>query len=187
MASASAVRMLLVGTRFWLGDVIEKVEPAHLLHRSVGQSNSHLNQMIYHLQGGFEGIQLERAAKHSDFNRIRVRKVDRRVAPGTGILRVAHLLGRRKANPGNSASVRICFFMSGVSPGSITIYSWAEECDRARAMDERITERMVQMEQMLRRGITEEELNNWFAVSEKIRSNLEQYQGNLCREGQKKW
>ena len=59
--------------------------------------------------------------------------------------------------------------------------------DRARAMDERITERMVQMEQMLRRGITEEELNNWFAVSEKIRSNLEQYQGNLCREGQKKW
>ena len=58
---------------------------------------------------------------------------------------------------------------------------------RARAMDERITERMVQMEQMLRRGITEEELNNWFAVSEKIRSNLEQYQGNLCREGQKKW
>ena len=54
--------------------------------------------------------------------------------------------------------------------------------DRARAMDERITE---QMEQMLRRGITEEELNNWFAVSEKIRSNLEHYQGNLCREGQK--
>ena len=57
--------------------------------------------------------------------------------------------------------------------------------DRARAMDERITERMVQMEQMLRRGITEEELNNWFAVSEKIRSNLEQYQCNMCREGQK--
>ena len=57
--------------------------------------------------------------------------------------------------------------------------------DRARAMDERITERMVQMERMLRRGITEEELNNWFAVSEKIRSNLEQCQGNLCREGQK--
>ena len=44
---------------------------------------------------------------------------------------------------------------------------------------------MEQMEQMLRRGITEGELNNWFAVSEKIRSNLEQYQGNLCREGQK--
>ena len=46
-------------------------------------------------------------------------------------------------------------------------------------------QRMEQMEQMLRRGITEEELNNWFAVSEKIRSNLEHYQGNLCREGQK--
>ena len=45
--------------------------------------------------------------------------------------------------------------------------------------------RLVQMEQMLRRGITEEELKGWFAVSEKIRSNLEQYQGNLCREGQK--
>ncbi len=29
--------------------------------------------------------------------------------------------------------------------------------DRARAMDERITERMAQMEQLLRRGITEEE------------------------------
>ena len=59
--------------------------------------------------------------------------------------------------------------------------------DRARAMDERITERMAQMEQLLRRGITEEELKGWFSVSEKIRSNLEQYQGKLCREGQKKW
>ena len=59
--------------------------------------------------------------------------------------------------------------------------------DRARAMDERITERMAQMEQLLRRGITEEELKGWFSVSEKIRSNLEQYQGRLCREGQKKW
>ena len=34
---------------------------------------------------------------------------------------------------------------------------------------------------------TEEELKGWFSVSEKIRSNLEQYQGKLCREGQKKW
>lgn len=57
--------------------------------------------------------------------------------------------------------------------------------DLAYTVDERVTERIDRMEQMLRRGITEEELNNWFAVSEKIRSNLEQYQGNLCREGQK--
>ena len=57
--------------------------------------------------------------------------------------------------------------------------------DRARAMDERISERMEEMEQMLRQGITEDELNGWFAVCEKIRSNLEQYQCNLCREGQK--
>ena len=57
--------------------------------------------------------------------------------------------------------------------------------DQARAMDERINERMEQMEQLLRQGITEEELTNWFAVSEKIRSNLERYQCRICREGQK--
>ena len=33
--------------------------------------------------------------------------------------------------------------------------------------------------------ITEDELKGWFAVCEKIRSNLEQYQCNMCREGQK--
>ena len=42
-----------------------------------------------------------------------------------------------------------------------------------------------QMEQLLRQGITEDELKGWFAVCEKIRSNLEQYQCNMCREGQK--
>ena len=41
------------------------------------------------------------------------------------------------------------------------------------------------MEQLLRQGITEDELKGWFAVCEKIRSNLEQYQCNMCREGQK--
>ena len=34
-------------------------------------------------------------------------------------------------------------------------------------------------------GITEDELKGWFAVCEKIRSNLEQHQCNMCREGQK--
>lgn len=57
--------------------------------------------------------------------------------------------------------------------------------EQARAMDEYITERMEQMEQLLRQGITEDELKGWFAVCEKIRSNLEQYQCNMCREGQK--
>ena len=42
-----------------------------------------------------------------------------------------------------------------------------------------------QPEQLLRQGITEDELKGWFAVCEKIRSNLEQYQCNMCREGQK--
>ena len=55
--------------------------------------------------------------------------------------------------------------------------------EQARAMDEYITERMQQMEQLLRQGITEDELKGWFAVCEKIRSNLEQYQCNMCREG----
>ncbi len=57
--------------------------------------------------------------------------------------------------------------------------------EQARAMDKRIGERMEQMEQLLRQGLTEDELKNWFAVCEKIRSNLEQYQCNMCREGQK--
>ena len=57
--------------------------------------------------------------------------------------------------------------------------------EQAHAMDEYITERMKQMEQLLRQGITEDERKGWFAVCEKIRSNLEQYQCNLCREGQK--
>ena len=57
--------------------------------------------------------------------------------------------------------------------------------EQARAMDEYITERMKQMEQLLRQGISEDELKGWFAVCEKIRSNLEQYQCNMCREGQK--
>lgn len=57
--------------------------------------------------------------------------------------------------------------------------------EQARAMDKRIGERMEQMEQLLRQDITEDELKGWFAVCEKIRSNLEQYQCNMCREGQK--
>ena len=39
--------------------------------------------------------------------------------------------------------------------------------EQARAMDEYITERMQQMEQLLRQGITEDELKGWFAVCEK--------------------
>ena len=69
-----------------------------LLYSGVGHRNSHLDQMIDHLQGGFESIQLERAAEHTDFNRIRVRKVDRRVTSGAGIFRVVHLLGRGEAD-----------------------------------------------------------------------------------------
>ena len=57
--------------------------------------------------------------------------------------------------------------------------------EQARAMDKRIGERMEQMEQLLRQDITEDELKCWFAVCEKIRSNLEQHQCNMCREGQK--
>ena len=57
--------------------------------------------------------------------------------------------------------------------------------ERAHAMDKRITERMEQMEQLLRQGITEDEIKSWFAVCDKIRSNLEQYQCKMCREGQK--
>ena len=57
--------------------------------------------------------------------------------------------------------------------------------EQARAMDKRIGERMEQMEQLLRQDITEDELKGWFAVCEKIRSNLEQHQCNMCREGQK--
>ena len=54
--------------------------------------------MIDHLQSGFEGIQLQSAAEHPNFNGIRVRKVDCCVAPSAGIFRVAHLFGRRKAD-----------------------------------------------------------------------------------------
>ena len=54
--------------------------------------------MIDHLQSRFQGIEFERTAKHADFNRIRVRKVDRCIAPSAGVLRVAHLLGRRKTD-----------------------------------------------------------------------------------------
>ena len=54
--------------------------------------------MIDHLQGGFEGIQLERAAEHPDFNRICIREIDRSISPRAGIFRMVHLLGRRKTN-----------------------------------------------------------------------------------------
>ena len=54
--------------------------------------------MVDHLQGGFQGIQLQSSAKHTDFNRIRVRKIYRRVTSGTGILCVVHLLGRGEAD-----------------------------------------------------------------------------------------
>ena len=57
--------------------------------------------------------------------------------------------------------------------------------EQARALHERISIRMEQMEQLLRQGITEDELQGWFAVCEKIRSNLEQYQCKMCKEGQK--
>ena len=55
-------------------------------------------EMVDHLQGGFEGIQLERAAEHPDFNRICIREIDRSISPRAGILGVAHLFGRRKTN-----------------------------------------------------------------------------------------
>ena len=42
--------------------------------------------MIDHLQGGFESVQLERAAEHADFNRICIREVDRSVTSSAGIL-----------------------------------------------------------------------------------------------------
>ena len=54
--------------------------------------------MIYHLQGGFESIQFQRTAEHTDFNRVRIREIDRSVTSGAGILRVAHLLGRGEAD-----------------------------------------------------------------------------------------
>ncbi len=57
--------------------------------------------------------------------------------------------------------------------------------EQARALDEQINKNIQQMEQLLRQGITEDELKGWFAVCEKIRSNLEQYQCSMCREGQK--
>ena len=50
--------------------------------------------MVDHLQGGFEGIQLQSAAEHTDFYRICVRKVDCRVSPRTRVFRMAHLFGR---------------------------------------------------------------------------------------------
>ena len=52
--------------------------------------------MVDHLQGGFQGVEFERAAEHADFNGVRVRKVDGGVAPGTGVFRVAHLVCRRE-------------------------------------------------------------------------------------------
>ena len=54
--------------------------------------------MVDHLQGGFEGIQLERAAEHTDFNRICIREIDRSITSGAGILRMVHLLGRGEAD-----------------------------------------------------------------------------------------
>ena len=58
--------------------------------------------------------------------------------------------------------------------------------DLAYTVDERVTERIDRMERMLREGIGAEELKSWFAVCEKIRSNLEQYQCSTCREEHRK-
>ena len=57
--------------------------------------------------------------------------------------------------------------------------------EQARAMDEYITERMKQMEQLLRQGITEDELKGWFAVCEKSAPIWSSTKCNMCREGQK--
>ena len=54
--------------------------------------------MVDHLQGGFEGIQLERAAEHADFNRICIREIDRSISPRAGILDMTYLLGRGEAD-----------------------------------------------------------------------------------------
>ena len=54
--------------------------------------------MVDHLQGGFEGIQLERAAEHPDFNRICIREIDRSISPRAGILGMTYLLGRGEAD-----------------------------------------------------------------------------------------
>ena len=59
------------------------------------------------------------------------------------------------------------------------------EVSAAASLSSSRSSRDVYKRQLLRQGITEDELKGWFAVCEKIRSNLEQYQCNMCREGQK--
>lgn len=59
--------------------------------------------------------------------------------------------------------------------------------ERAHELEKRVNKRIDLMEQILRQGIEPDELAAWFAVCEKIRSNLEQYQCSTCREEQKKW
>ena len=53
--------------------------------------------MVDHLQGGFEGIQLQSSAEHANFNRVRVHQVDRRSVRHRSFS-VVHLFEWRKAN-----------------------------------------------------------------------------------------
>ena len=51
--------LLQILNKLRLSDIILKIKPAKLRYGGIGHSNSHLNQMVNHLQSGFESIQLQ--------------------------------------------------------------------------------------------------------------------------------
>ncbi|MCQ5128975.1 MarR family transcriptional regulator [Butyricicoccus faecihominis] len=54
--------------------------------------------------------------------------------------------------------------------------------DKARALNQEIHQGLEATEALMQRGVTQEELEIWFAVCEKIRVNLEQYQREASEE-----
>ena len=53
--------------------------------------------------------------------------------------------------------------------------------DKALALDARIKQKLRETEELMREGISEEDMDTWFRVCGKIRSNLENYQ---CRSSE---
>ena len=53
--------------------------------------------------------------------------------------------------------------------------------DKALALDARIKQKLRETEELMREGISEEDMATWFRVCGKIRSNLENYQ---CRSSE---
>ena len=69
-------------------DLVEEIEPAHILELLIGHGNSHFAEVVYQLQSGCQGIQFERPTEQPDLYCVCVGQIYSSIPSGTGVLRM---------------------------------------------------------------------------------------------------